>query len=200
MNDQDRSLTTSTSDNSLLRRFEGGEQDAATAIYLKYAKRLQRLAAAQTGPELMVRLDPDDVVQSVFRTFFRRAAEGHYEIPHGEELWRLFLVIALNKVRSLGEFHRAAKRDARSTKRFNNEELLANAAKSPDEQAFHMLRMTIDDMLADLEPVERNMVSLRIEGHDINHIARSVERSKRSVERVLQRFRQALSNQLKDES
>ena len=96
------------SDSTLLRRFQEGEADAATAIYLRYAKRLQRLAESQTGGELAVRLDPEDVVQSVFRTFFRHAAEGHYEIPDGEELWKLFLVIALNKIRTLGHYHRAA--------------------------------------------------------------------------------------------
>ena len=98
------------SDRTLLRRFQNGEDDAATALYLRYAKRLQRLAELQTGEELAVRLDPEDIVQSVFRTFFRRAAQGHYEIPDGEELWKLFLVIALNKIRAIAQYHRAAKR------------------------------------------------------------------------------------------
>src|SRR5438093_1250171 len=88
-----------TSDQTLLMRFRRGDADAATALYLRYAKRLRALAQKQTAGTLSVRMDPDDVVQTVFRTFFRRAATGHYQIPDGEELWKLFLVIALNKIR-----------------------------------------------------------------------------------------------------
>lgn len=187
------------SDRTLLRRFQGGEDDAATAIYLRYAKRLQRLAESQTGDELAVRLDPEDVVQSVFRTFFRRAAEGHYEIPDGEELWKLFLVIALNKIRTLGQYHRAAKRDVKQTKDFSKVEPFVASNASPDEQAYNVLRMTIEDVLGELSEGQREMVVLRIEGNDINAIAERTGRAKRSVERVLQKFREALAEKLNDE-
>ena len=97
------------SDRSLLRRFRGGQPDAATELYLRYAERLRALADKQCAPDLAPRLDPDDIVQSVFRTFFRRAAGGQYDVPEGEDLWKLFMVIALHKVRSAAAFLRAAK-------------------------------------------------------------------------------------------
>src|SRR4051794_3013940 len=93
------------SDRSLLRRFQGGRDDAATQLYLRYAGRLHALARAQSGADLKARVDPEDLVQSIFRTFFRRAARGDYEVPEGEELWQLFLVIALHKIRDAGSFH-----------------------------------------------------------------------------------------------
>src|SRR5438552_7748541 len=85
-------------DASLLRRFRSGEDDAATELYRRYAARLLDLAAAKASPDLKRRVDPEDIVQSVFRTFFRRAALGEYEVPDGDELWKLFLVIGLNKI------------------------------------------------------------------------------------------------------
>src|SRR5689334_11735551 len=103
------------SDRSLLRRLQRGQSDASTELYLRYAQRLHALAVAQSSPELARRVDPEDIVQSVFRTFFRRANLGHYTVPDGEEIWKLLLVIALNKVRATGAFHRAAKRDVRRT-------------------------------------------------------------------------------------
>src|SRR5215831_12425756 len=103
------------SDRSLLRRFQGGQLDAATQLYLRYASRLHALAAAQCGSDLATRVDPEDIVQSVFRTFFRRAAQGHYDVPEEEELWKLFLVIALHKIRDTASYHRAAKRDVAAT-------------------------------------------------------------------------------------
>jgi RNA polymerase sigma-70 factor, ECF subfamily len=187
------------SDCTLLSRFRKGEEDAATAIYLRYAKRLQLLARSQSGKDLLVRVDPEDVVQSVFRTFFRRAAEGYYVIPDGEELWKLFLVIALNKVRELGEFHRAAKRDVGHTTPLDRFDELANRLQTSDEQAYGVLRMTVDELLAELPEVQRRMVMLRIEGQGIDEIAQATQRAKRSVERVLQRFRARLGETLRDD-
>ena len=98
------------SDRSLVRRLRTGSQDAATQLYLRYAKRLHGLTRAKCSPDLASRVDSEDIVQSVFRTFFRRVQKGEYDVPDGEELWKLFLVIGLNKIQSVGTFHRAAKR------------------------------------------------------------------------------------------
>lgn len=185
------------SDRSLLVRFRQGEQDAATALYLRYAKRLQALARKQTAADLARRFDPEDVVQSVFRTFFRRVSQGHYDIPAGDELWRLFLVISLNKIRDLAAFHRAAKRDVSAT--------VGVAAGPPaqavsnDGEALGTLQSVIDDILAALPDVQRQMVELRIEGHEVAAIAARTQRSKRTVERVLQQFRDQLQHLLCDE-
>src|SRR5690348_9921682 len=102
-------------DRSLLRRFKAGSDEAATQLYLRYARRLYQLARAQCPADLAQRVDAEDIVQSVFSSFFRRARQGYYEVPDGEELWKLLLVIALNKIRSQGNFHRAARRDVRAT-------------------------------------------------------------------------------------
>src|SRR2546422_5964478 len=106
---------TEASDHSLLRRFRGGNTQAATELYLRYAHRLRALIKARCSAELARRLEPDDIVQSVFHRFFRGVRRGHYDVPPGDELWRLFLVIALNKVRAEENFHRAGKRDVRLT-------------------------------------------------------------------------------------
>lgn len=180
-----------TSDRSLLKRVQQGEADAAMALYLRYARRLHMLAERQTGADLAARLDPEDVVQSVFRTFFRRASAGMYDIPDGDELWKLFLVIALNKIRRKGNYHRAAKRDVRATGRI--EELAAEPhSGSTDEEAVRILQLTISDALAGLGESEARVVTLRIEGYEVQEIAERTGRARRTVERILQRFRKQL--------
>src|SRR3954471_22692461 len=82
-------------DASLLRRLRLGSEDAATQLYLRYAARLHAPARAQYSPELARQVDAEDLVQSIFGSFFRGANRGLYEVPVGEELWKLFLVIAL---------------------------------------------------------------------------------------------------------
>jgi RNA polymerase sigma-70 factor, ECF subfamily len=195
----DTRLAGEPSDCTLLTRFRRGEEDAATAIYLRYAKRLQLLARSRSGKDLLVRVDPEDVVQSVFRTFFRRAAEGHYAIPDGEELWKLFLVIALNKVRELGEFHRAAKRDVGHTTALDRLDEFTSRPQASDEQAYGVLRMTINELLDNMPDAQQRMVMMRIEGHGIDEIAQATRRAKRSVERVLQRFRSRLGETLRED-
>lgn len=177
-------------DESLLRRFQRGENDAATALYLRYAKRLRSLVHAKSGADLASRMDADDVVHSVFRTFFRRAAAGYYSVPPGDELWKLFLVIALNKTRDAGARHRAAKRDVSQTKPLGDCD--SGGLGRPDDQSYSVLRMTIDEILSRLPGSQRQIVELRIEGRDVAEISRKSGRAKRSVERILQEFRDRL--------
>jgi len=181
-----------STDHSLVRRFKVGEEDAATELYLRYAARLQALARAQTSPALASRFDPEDVVQSVFRTFFRRASEGLYEVPPGEELWKLLLVLALNKIRELGTHHRAQKRDV--TRTLGTEALQrTSAAQSDHEVSLQVLQMVIDELLAQFGESQQEIIRLRIEGYKVDDIADKTQRSKRTVERVLQEFRNQLS-------
>jgi DNA-directed RNA polymerase specialized sigma24 family protein len=185
------------SDHTLVRRLQSGEGDAATAIYLRYALRVRQLAAAQLGAGLGRRIDPEDIVQSVFRTFFRRTKGGHYAVPQGEELWKLLLVISLHKIRSTATFHRAAKRDVRQTSSLGERDVSANAG---DDQEGHLiLRMVIDEMLGELPQVQREMIALRIDGYEVAEIATRTSRAKRTVERVLQNFRIRLAGIIQQE-
>ena len=180
-------------DQTLMRRFKGGEQDAASALYVRYAKRLQKLASRQTSTDLSFRIASDEIVQSVFRTFFRRVAKGQYDAVDGDDLWRLFLVIALNKIRSSAEFHRAQKRDMRKTKTADPRlfEALGNSSQD-DQTEFTVLRITIDEVLSELPDDHAQMVRLRIEGHTLPEIAEITGRAQRTTERVLKGFREAL--------
>lgn len=184
--------STEISDHSLLRRLRNGSEDAATELYLRYADRLFSLTRANTSTYLAPRVDAEDLVQSVFRTFFRRVSTGDYDVPEGEELWKLFLVMALNKIRSASDFHRAAKRNVCATA--GGDALTRSAAASGgDETSLNLLRMVIDDVLGELTPPHREIIRMRIEGHDVASIAERQGRSKRAVERILQGFRESLS-------
>lgn len=180
-------------DSSLLRRLRHGNQDAATQLYLRYADRLRILARAECSPDLARRVDVDDIVQSVFSSFFRGVGQGYYVVPHGDELWKLFLVIALNKIRAKGAYHRAAKRDIRMTTggEFLND--WSPSGHEASETAHTFLKMVIDEALGDLPASQQQMIRLRIEGYEVADIAIQAQRSKRTVERVLQEFRNRLA-------
>ncbi|MFO0818673.1 MAG: ECF-type sigma factor [Pirellulales bacterium] len=179
----------------LLARLRGGEVDAATELYLRYADRLLRLARRQTAADLAARFDPEDVVQSVFRTFFRRFSAGAYDVPEGSELWKLLLVISLNKLRKLGQHHRAAKRDARRT--IGGEDVTQLLGNDEAGAVAH-LRLTIQELLESFDATTCRIIELRMEGREVQEIADSINRSKRTVERILQNFRRRMADDISD--
>jgi RNA polymerase sigma-70 factor (ECF subfamily) len=187
-------------DRSLLERLRGGSQDAATQIYLRYAHRLRALAQAKLPSDLARRVDVDDIVQSVFGSFFRGAKQGFYEVPGSEELWKLFLVIALNKIRAKGAFHRAAKRNVGQTIGGEAIDELAETPAAQDEAAYAVLQLTIDETLQQLPPQHKQILMLRIEGYEVAEIAQQTGRSKRTVERILQECRKHLGDRLDTDS
>jgi RNA polymerase sigma-70 factor (ECF subfamily) len=186
------------SDGSLLRRLRVGSEDAATQLYLRYAHRLRGLVKAQSSPELARRVDAEELVQSIFGSFFRGAGSGYYDVPIGEELWKLFLVIALNKIRAKGNFHRAAKRDVRRTTEADAGEAWGELPEKQDTAELAFLRLTVEEAMERLLPQHRQVVTLRIEGHEVAEIARQTGRSMRTVERLLQEARKQLAYLLQE--
>jgi RNA polymerase sigma-70 factor (ECF subfamily) len=185
------------SDRSLLRLYRHGSQEAARVLYQRYAHRLRALARLRKPSDLEGRVDDDDIVQSVFGSFFRKVTHGNYDAPAGEELWNLFVVITLNKIHAKGVYHRAAKRDVHQT--VGGVEI----DQYPDELvseslACAALRMSIEEALEQLPEQHRVVIRLRMEDHEVSEIARLTQRSKRSVERILQESRKRLADLLED--
>jgi RNA polymerase sigma-70 factor (ECF subfamily) len=187
------------SDASLMSEIRQGDDDAAQALFDRYIGRLQALAERQIGKEVTSRVDRDDITQSIFRTLFRRLRGGQYTVPQGESIWRLLTTIALNKIRSVGGFHRAAKRDIRKSAPLH-EETAGGQAVASDEASLNILRMTIRELLNGMSTTQQRIIELRLEDYDVATIAAKVECSKRTVERVLQGFRDRLQQALNDEA
>lgn len=190
LSDETSDLSPPSSDHVLLNRFRAGDQDAALQLYFRYANRLLRLTTKETAEDVGSRFDPEDIVQSVFRTFFRRVASGQYEAPEGDELWKLLLVMALNKLRSRSSFHRAGKRDVRKTQTIEVNDSKFDPASH--EEAKNVLRLSIDEIIQQQTESHRDVIRLRIDGHNVKEIADRLRKSKRTVERVLQSFRNEL--------
>jgi RNA polymerase sigma factor (sigma-70 family) len=181
------SASSSATDNSLLRRLAAGQENAADAIYRRYANRIRALARTKLPEHLTARMDADDVVQSVFRAFFQSARRGLYQVMDGEGLWCLLAAVTVNKVRSLHAYHAAARRDARVTVPF---EVKEDELRGLEPE---VMELVVRDVLENLPPTERKAVEMRLEGYEVAEIADRLGRSKRSVERSLQNAREHLT-------
>jgi RNA polymerase sigma-70 factor, ECF subfamily len=176
---------TPPSDRSLLRRLREGQEDGATQLYVRYVQRLRDLVRARCSAKLAARVDADDIVQSAFRSFFRVAHTGVYQVPDGEDLWKLLLTITLNKIRAQGVYHNAAKRDVRQTTSLSGAGGL-EVSDPRDDLADNFLRLVLAEALEQLSDQHRAVVELRLQGHDVAAIAGQTGRAKRTVERLLQ--------------
>ena len=151
-----------SSDESLVRRYRDGDENAAADIYRRYAPRLRALARRCGTPHYSGRFDADDVLQSVFRAFFHGARNRAYEVPPDGELWGLLMVLALNKVRTLVGFHQADKRAVRNTALLAEPD--AHPALAADDSAAAFLRMVFDEQVAALPESNRAIIRLRTSG------------------------------------
>jgi RNA polymerase sigma-70 factor (ECF subfamily) len=175
----------------LLRRYQAGEEAAATALFLRYATRLRALAREYCAPSFEGRFDADDIVQSVFRAFFQGVRRQAYTVPPSGELWGLLMVLALNKIRNLISHHRAGKRAVQQTTSLRD--LESHPALAADESAAALLRLVMAENLAGLPESNQAIIQLRVEGYAVAEIAERTGRSRRTVERVLQDFRARLN-------
>ena len=177
-------------DNVLLALTRAGDRGAAGELYERYARRLRDLAERRTAGGT---IEPDDVVQSAFRTFFAGVGRGLYDVPDGHDLWALLVVVALNKVRAYA-------RSASAGKRAGGGRLSDPAAETlPDRGAIDpALAAATQDVLSRFSPQERELIDLRLAGHHVKSIAHQLDRSKRTVERTLQSCRERLLTLMAD--
>jgi RNA polymerase sigma-70 factor, ECF subfamily len=178
-------------DGALLQRWRSGDETAATELVRRYCNRLQALIAARCSTALAAHVDAEDIAQSVFTLVFQGARTQGYTVPDHQELWGLLLVLALNKIRNLERNIRCSKRDVQ---RKQDGGLELEKLASRDDAAPAFLHLLMDDELRDWPEPHRAMVRLRLEGYDLAAIAERTQRSTRTVERVLQNFRQRLSD------
>jgi RNA polymerase sigma factor (sigma-70 family) len=186
-------MDTQPTDKALMRRFQDGDTRAAAALHDRYSPRMRGLARVRLDPALSARLDVEDIVQSALASFFRAVSKGVYQVPPSGELWQLLAAITRHKLNHARMRHLAAKRDARRT--VAAMEAIDQSSGVVDQLAVE-LRLSIDEVVADYSEVERRIVELRIEGHEVEQIAERVARSRRTVERVLHGFREDLKREL----
>ena len=94
----------------LLEMYQAGENEAATVLFDRYVARLIALARSRIGARLRRRIDPEDVIQSAYRSFFVHARVGEYQLQKTGDLWRLLAGITLHKLYGQIEKHTAGKK------------------------------------------------------------------------------------------
>jgi RNA polymerase sigma factor (sigma-70 family) len=182
----------------LLSRCRQGEPAATEAIFHRYVNRLVAFARTRLSAKLAQRVDAEDVVQSVYRSFFTRARDGQYTLDSSGDLWRLLATITINKLHKQVEFHSAQKRSFDREQSMSTEDSLGNfpveqLAREPSPADAMAAVEELQLVMEKLSPLQRQMLELHLQGHDIAEIAEAAERSERAVRRLLALVKQQLS-------
>src|SRR5438552_8618864 len=95
----------------LMARLRVGDNDAATQVFNRFANRLIELARRRLNPQIRQKLDAEDVLQSVFRSFFAHQAAGQLTgLESWDNLWAWLVVITMRECgRRINYFHTASR-------------------------------------------------------------------------------------------
>ncbi len=176
----------------LLARYQSGDAGAASELFHRYERRLARLARSRLAPRLARRVDPEDVVQSACRSFFRRARTGAFALTGRGDLWRLLARITVRKA------CRSARRHGAGCRAVGREE--AAEAERPDAAPTPAEAAAVADelaaALAALPSSQRRIAELRLAGHSPGAVALRLGCSARTVRRALDGLRAEMERRL----
>jgi RNA polymerase sigma-70 factor (ECF subfamily) len=179
----------------LIQQVNAGDPRAGAQLFARYAQRLARIAEQHLSRQLAGRVDGEDVVQSAFRTFFRRCAGGEFQIQGSGHLWRLLVRITLLKARAAARAHTAGIRDVRAEVPGGDAWLLGIIARDPTPQEAAALVDQIRSLLHGLPPAYCQVLEMRLEGRPPAEIATQLGVSRQTVYRALHLFQQRLGNE-----
>jgi RNA polymerase sigma-70 factor, ECF subfamily len=181
----------------VMARLRAGDSAAAAAVFERFARRLIALARTRLDSQIRQKLDPEDVVQSVYKSFFLRHAQGQFDLDSWDSLWTLLTVLTVRKCGRWAAYFQAECRDVRAeaTPRPGAESAgrgweALDREPSPAEAA--MLAETVEELFRGLEGRERAIVSLGLQGYTAPEISGQLRRPERTVYRVLERVKKHL--------
>ena len=154
-----------------LRRIRAGDEAAASELVRRFEPLIRREVRVRLGDERLRRsFDSIDVSQSVFAYFLARAADGQYELDRPEQLVRLLLTMARNRLISRA---RSERRQIRNVGRLSTEpgalEQVVDARPSPSELLSR--KEEVELLKTSLCDEERQVFELRSQGLSWDEVA-----------------------------
>ena len=179
-----------------LARLEAGDREAAEELHAQYCKRLIFLVRQRLRPKLAARLDAEDVVQSVFRTFFRRCEAGEFQFENAASLWTLLAAIAVRKAAARTRHHNAQCRDV-SAEVSEGENALPNIPTADPEPEEVVALIDLIEAWPEHQPVlHKDVLEQLLAGYSVKEIARESQVSRQTVYRIKQRLQHWLQGHL----
>jgi len=147
----------------LMARVRGGDDRAAEELLRRYEATVRLAVRVRLDrSELRRLLDSTDICQSVLGTFFVRAASGQFDLDTPEQLVKLLVTMARNKLINHVHRQRAARRDSRRDQ--SGVEIADPADGGPSPSRVVAARELLNTVRSRLTADERRLADLRAEG------------------------------------
>jgi RNA polymerase sigma-70 factor (ECF subfamily) len=188
----------------LAERLRAGDQGAATEVFRRFADRLIALARTQLDARIRRKEDPEDIVQSVYRSFFTRQRDGRYDLANWDSVWSLLTVITVRKCLGRTEYYLAQCRtvagEVEAARRDDRADGLSEAIdREPTPLEAAVLTETIEEMMRGLEDDDRAIIALRLQGYAAPEISAQLGRAERTVRRVWEHAKKRLQRMQADQ-
>jgi len=156
----------------LVRQVRSGDDSAAEELVRRYEPLIRREVRLRIEDERLNRaFDSMDVSQSVLASFFVRAAVGEYDLERADQLVRLLVVMARNKLASRARQERRLRRDVRRVAVVSHVAIEQVADRQPSASEMLSRQELLVRMREALTPDERTIADLRSEGLGWEQIA-----------------------------
>jgi RNA polymerase sigma-70 factor (ECF subfamily) len=172
----------------VLAGLRAGDEATARRVFYRYARALIEVAGRNLGARLRQKLDPEDVVQSVFLSFFARCREDVWQFRDWNGLWELLVVITLRKCANFAAFYRAGRRTGDREAPLPAEP--PTPEPTPDEAAELTDQLTA--LFARFDERGRQVLTHVFQGFTAAETAERIGCSERTVQRTLDRARRRL--------
>jgi RNA polymerase sigma-70 factor, ECF subfamily len=169
------------------------------AAFDHFSRRLIGLARVHLGARLQHKIDPEDVVQSAYKSFLVRYGDEAL-VAEGEGLWGLLTLITIRKCADRARYYQAECRDLQreggaSFNPGSNPASLVAVGREPTPDEAAVLAETVAGLLQQLNGNERRIVELSLQGYSTQEISEQTGRAERSVRRLRERVRKHLEQQ-----
>jgi RNA polymerase sigma-70 factor (ECF subfamily) len=180
-----------------MTRLRSADQDAARYVFQRFADRLIGLAHQRLDRQVRPKVAAEDVVQSVFKSFFLRYADGQFDLGDWDGLWGLLVTITLRKCwRQARRFHGPVHDVGREFRPPPDEDTSAGGwealSREPTPEQAAALAEMVEQFLGGLTGRERQVCELRLQGYTVPEISERIGRTEFTVEGVLKKIRQHL--------
>jgi RNA polymerase sigma-70 factor (ECF subfamily) len=181
----------------LMARLCSGEDGAAREVFERFAGRLVALTRGRFNRLLARKVDPEDVVQSAFKSFFVRHRAGTLDVGGWDGLWNLLTLITLRKCADRAEYFLADRRDATReatgpTGGDGPDAWLVVLDRQPRPEEAVILAETVEHLFREVSAHERPILELSLQGYTSAEISDRLGRAERSVRRLRERIRKRI--------
>jgi RNA polymerase sigma-70 factor (ECF subfamily) len=167
-----------------LARLHNQDDAAAQELFVRFAHQLIALALRHIDPGLRHKVDPEDVVQSVYKSFFVRYGAGNLDVVNWNSLWGLLTLITVRKCAERAAYHHAECRDAAREVSPRGDEAAPwpePFGREPTPLEAAVLSETVGQLLSSLDEEERPVLELSLQGYTTREISERLGRAERTV-------------------